>query len=118
MSLKSLTLPRFAITRDISEVFEGNVAVNETYLGGHWKDEYLSLKRDHPRAKHGLGSGKQADFGILCGHGKVWAEPIDSVEAKQQPSRILNQMKKGLVSFQIRGTDMPTLPPTVVSIAW
>ena len=89
MLLKVLTLLRVAMTQDLPEVFEGTVEVDETYLGGQWKNKRLSVKRNMPKAKRGRGTNKQAVFGILCRNGKVWADFIDGVEAKQLQPRIL-----------------------------
>jgi len=99
MLLKILTLVRVAMTQDLPEVFEGIVEVDETYLGGQWKNKRLSVKRNLPKAKRGRGTNKQAVFGILCRNGKVWADLIDGVEAKQLQPRILKQVKKGSTVF-------------------
>ena len=99
MLLKLLTLLRVAMTQDIPEVFEGTVEVDETYLGGQWKNKRLSVKRNLPKAKRGRGTPKQAVFGILCRNGSVWADLIDSVEAKQLQPRIIKQVKKGSTIF-------------------
>ena len=99
MLLKILTLLRVAMTQDLPEVFDGTVEVDETYLGGQWKNKRLSVKRNSYKAKRGRGTKKQAVFGILCRNGKVWAELIDSVDTKQLQPRILKQVKKGSTVF-------------------
>jgi transposase-like protein len=99
MLLKILTLLRVAMTQDLPEVFEGTVEVDETYLGGQWKNKRLSVKRNLPKAKRDRGTNKQAVFGILCRNGKVWADLIDGVEAKQLQPRIFKQVKKGSTVF-------------------
>ncbi len=53
--------------------------------------ERLSVKRNQSKAKRGRGTSKQAVFGVLCRNGKIWAELIDAVEAKQLQPRILKQ---------------------------
>ena len=97
MLLKILTLLRVAMTHDLPAVFEGTVEVDETYLGGQWKNKRLAVKYSSQRAKRGRGTAKQPVFGILCRNGKVWADLIDSVDAKQLQSRIVKQVKKGSV---------------------
>lgn len=97
MLLKVLTVLRVAMTNDVPEVFEGTVEVDETYLGGQWKNKRLSAKVSQRKAKRGRGTTKQAVFGILCRNGKVWAELIDSLEAKQLQARILQQVKQGSI---------------------
>ena len=66
MLLKVLTLLRMAMTRDVPEVFEGTVEVDETYLGGQWKNKRHSVKHANKGSKRGRGTSKQAVFGILC----------------------------------------------------
>ena len=79
MLLKMLIIMRTAMTHDMPDVFEGTVEVDETYLGGQWKNKRLSVKRTGEKAKRGRGTTKQAVLGILCRKGKVWAELIESV---------------------------------------
>jgi len=77
--LRALTLMRQVMARNISPVFEGIVDVDETYLGGTWRN-----KRKAERAKgtkRGRGTTKQAIFGILCRNGQVWANIVPNVEA-------------------------------------
>ena len=99
MLLKILTLLRVAMTQDLPEVFEGNVEVDETYIGGQWKNKRLSVKHNQLYSKRGRGTTKQAVFGILCRNGKVWADLIDSVGAKHLQAMILKQVKKGSVIY-------------------
>lgn len=93
--LKTLTLLRIEMTKDVPKVFEGIVEVDETYLGGQWKNKRLSVKKRQKQSKKGRGTTKQPVFGILCRSGQVWAELIDSVEAKDLQPRIEKQVKKG-----------------------
>jgi len=77
--LRALTLVRQAMAHDIPPIFEGTVEIDETYLGGSWRN-----KRKAARAKgtkRGRGTAKQAAFGILCRNGQVWAEIVPNVEA-------------------------------------
>lgn len=77
--LRALMLVREAMVRDIPPVFEGIVEIDETYLGGSWKNKRKSI-RAHG-SKRGRGTSKQAIFGILCRSGQVWAEIVPNVEA-------------------------------------
>jgi len=67
------------MVRDIPPVFEGIVEIDETYLGGSWKNKRKSTRAQG--SKRGRGTSKQAVFGILCRNGKVWAEVVPDVEA-------------------------------------
>jgi transposase len=78
--LRALLLVRQGMVRDVSAVCSGTVEIDETYLGGAWRN-----KRRGDRAqgtKRGRGTTKQAVFGILCRGGQVWAEVVPNVEAR------------------------------------
>ena len=64
--------------REIS--FSGVVEVDETYLGGSWRNRRLAKRVQG--TKRGRGTTKQAVFGILCRGGLVWAQVVPNVEAK------------------------------------
>lgn len=92
--LKILTLFRIEMTKDIPEIFEGIVEVDETYLGGKWINKRKSVKLKQ-KSKRGRGTIKQPVFGILCRGGQVWAELIEGVEAEDLQPRIVKKVKKG-----------------------
>ena len=78
--LRALSLVRQAMAQEVPPAFSGVVEVDETYVGGAWRN-----KRRGARAlgtKRGRGTTKQAVFGILCRGGEVWAEVVPNVEAK------------------------------------
>ena len=78
--LRALSLVRQAMAKEVPPAFSGVVEVDETYVGGAWRN-----KRRGERAmgtKRGRGTSKQAVFGILCRGGEVWAEVVPNVEAK------------------------------------
>jgi len=92
--LKILTLLRIEMTKDVPDVFSGIVEVDETYLGGQWKNKRLSVKKRQKQSKKGKGTTKQPAFGILCRNGKVWAELVSGVEAEDLQPRIEKQIRK------------------------
>jgi len=91
--LRALTLIRRALIRDVPEVFSGTVEVDETYLGGQWKNR-RKIVRDQG-TKRGRGTKKQPVFGILCRNGTVWAEVVNDVEAGTLQPLITRQVSPG-----------------------
>ena len=53
-------------------MFSGTVEVDETYLGGKWKNKRLSERKKG--TFRGRETRKTPVFGILCWGGKVWAQ--------------------------------------------
>jgi len=37
--LRALTIIRTSLTKDVPEIFSGTVEMDETYLGGQWKNK-------------------------------------------------------------------------------
>lgn len=95
--LKTLLALRRAITKDVPPVFEGIVEVDETYVGGQWKNKRLETRRISAKSKRGRGTTKQPVFGILCRNGQVFAELIDNVEAADLQPIIEKKVRKGSV---------------------
>src|SRR4030065_1622776 len=93
--LRALHRVRTAMLHDIPEVFSGTVEMDETYLGGQWKNKRAKQKRKP--AKRGRGTLKTPVFGILCRGGKVWAEVVPDVEAKTLIPLISRQVKPGSI---------------------
>ncbi|MFA5253763.1 MAG: IS1595 family transposase, partial [Methanoregula sp.] len=91
--LRALTIIRTALTKDVPEIFSGTVEVDETYLGGQWKNKRKAL-RDQG-SKRGRGTTKQPVFGILCRHGAVWAEVVDDVSAETLQPLISKKVSTG-----------------------
>lgn len=77
--MRALTIVRRVLTKDVPEIFSGTVEVDETYLGGQWKNKRKTIR--DKGTKRGRGIKKQPVFGILCRNGTVWAEVVDDVEA-------------------------------------
>jgi hypothetical protein len=67
--LRALIMTREVMLRDISGVFDGAVEVDETYLGGQWKNKRKVQRLQG--TKRGRGTRKQPVFGILCRNGYV-----------------------------------------------
>lgn len=93
--LKILSTARIAMTNEIPEIFSGIVEVDETYLGGQWKNKRKKIKQTEPTSKRGKGTTKQAIFGILCREGKVYAQLIDGVSKKDLQPVIERRVTKG-----------------------
>jgi transposase-like protein len=85
---------------DIPGSFAGIIEVDETYLGGTMRNRRLSvqlkLKKNKRRfGSRGYGTVKQPVFGILCRRGKVWAEIVPNVEARDLQPLIEKQVQRG-----------------------
>jgi transposase len=93
--LRSLTIIRRVLTKDVPGIFFGTVEVDETYLGGQWKNKRKSI-RDQG-TKRGRGTRKQPVFGILCRNGTVWAEVVDDVEAETLLPLISQKVSTGSI---------------------
>ncbi len=95
--LKILTITRIEMAKDIPNVFEGIVEVDETYIGGKWKNKSIKNKLKLSKIKRGRGTLKQPVFGILCRQGKVYAEIVEGVEAKDLQPIIQKKVKQGSI---------------------
>jgi len=93
--LRALTIVRRALIRNVPEIFSGTVEVDETYLGGQWRNK-CRIVRD-AGTKRGRGAKKQPVFGILCCNGTVWAEVVNDVEAGTLHPLITRQISPGSV---------------------
>jgi transposase len=93
--MRALTLIRTALVKDVPEIFSGTVEVDETYLGGQWKNKRKTI-RDHG-TKRGRGTKKQPVFGILCRNGTVWAEVVDDVGAETLQPLIARKVSTGSI---------------------
>jgi transposase len=93
--LKALTLVRQGMAVDIPAIFEGEVEIDETYLGGSWKNKRKSVKRNQKPSKRGRGTSKQPVFAILARNGKVWATVVPNTEAKNLLPIIEKKIRRG-----------------------
>lgn len=87
------------MSKDIPEVFSGTVEIDETYIGGQWKNKHNKEKGQ--KAKRGRGTTKTPVFGIMCRGGKVWAQVVPDVEAKTLLPLIDKQVNKVLLLLKI-----------------
>jgi transposase len=91
--LRALSKIRCVMTKDIPEIFSGTVEVDETSIGGQWKNKRKVIRDEG--TKRGRGTKKQPVFGILCRNGKVWAEVVDNVESETLQPRISRKVSTG-----------------------
>ncbi len=92
---RALNTVREAMSKDIPEVFSGTIEIDETYIGGQWKNKRKKYKKT--KAKRGRGTLKTPVFGILCRGGKVWAQVVQDIEAKTLMPLISKRVKRGSV---------------------
>lgn len=91
--LRALRVLRQAMLREVPPIFQGEVEIDETYLGGAWKN-----KRQSQRAlgtRRGRGTSKAPVFGILCRGGQVWARVVPNVEARTLWPLIRGHVQRG-----------------------
>jgi len=96
--LRTLTLLRIEMAKDVPETFDGYVEVDETYLGGRMRNRKMKERLKYQKRNkqtRGFGTIKQPVFGILCRNGKVWTKVMDKTEAKDLQPLIEKQVKKG-----------------------
>ncbi len=93
--LRALLLVRQSMTRDVPPAFSGVVEIDETYLGGAWRNRRRAARAQG--TKRGRGTTKQAVFGILCRGGLVWAEVVPNVEAKTLLPLLRQRVRTGSV---------------------
>jgi len=93
--IRALMYVRKAMKTDIPEQFSGIVEVDETYMGGQWKNKRISERAKG--TKRGRGTSKQPVFGIYARNGIVWAELVDDAEARTLQPIIRKQVRRGSV---------------------
>lgn len=91
--LRALHVVRESMAHDIPDVFSGTVEVDETYLGGQWKNKRKAQRKEG--TKRGRGTRKTPVFGILCRGGKVWAEVVPDVKAETLHGLIRQRVERG-----------------------
>lgn len=93
--LRALTCVRQAMVHEVPPVFRGTVEVDETYLGGAWKNKRTTHRLAGTR--RGRGTSKTPVLGILCRGGQVWAQVVPDVEAQTLLPLIRRRVKRGSV---------------------
>jgi transposase len=83
------------MTKDVPLIFSGTGEVDETYIGGQWKNKRKTIR--DKGTQRGRGIKKQPVFGILCRDGTVWAEVVDDVEAGTLQSLISQKVSTGSI---------------------
>jgi len=91
--IRALIYVRKAMKTDIPEQFSGIVEVDETYMGGQWKNKKKWVR--DKGTKRGRGTSKQPVFGIYARNGIVWAELVDDSKAKTLQPLITKQVRSG-----------------------
>ena len=89
--LRALTHLRQAMAREVPPVLRGTVEVDETYLGGHWRNRRQG-QRGQPK---GRGTIKTPVFGILCRGGQVWAQVVPNVTQQTLQALIRRRVTPG-----------------------
>jgi hypothetical protein len=79
MFLKIWAMMRVVMTQDVPGIFEGVVEVDETYVGGQWRNKRKVQRLQGTRRARG--ASKHTVFGILWRNGCVWAELVPGVES-------------------------------------
>lgn len=93
--LRALTRVRVAMQQAVPPVFQGTVEVDETYVGGFWRNR-RGGRRTRGR-KRGRGTSKTPVFGILCREGAVWAQVVPDLAAQTLLPLIRHQVRPGSV---------------------
>jgi len=91
--IRALNIVRQLFVKDVPDVFSGTIEIDETYIGGQWKNKRKSQKS--VQTKRGRGCLKTPVFGILCRGGKVWAQVVANVEAKTLMPLIARRVRQG-----------------------
>jgi transposase len=85
------------MTQDVPEIFMGTVEVDETCVGGQWKNKRKTIR--DLGTKRGRGTKKQPVFGILCRNGTVWDGIVNDVEADTLQPLISQKVPTGSIVY-------------------
>lgn len=86
--------------KDVPDIFEGEIEIDETYLGGQKENKNKKqLEKEKEifgkESKRGKGTTEQPVFGILTHQGKVFAKLVNETEAKDLIPIIKKKAKTG-----------------------
>ena len=92
--LRALLVLRTAMVHEIPPVLRGTVEVDETYVGGSWRN-----RRNRPLGhtlRRGRGTPlKTPVFGILCRGGQVWAQVVPDISQATLQGLIRRRVRPG-----------------------
>ena len=92
--LRALTMLREAMCGEVPPVFRGTVEIDETYVGGRWRN-----RRNRPPGRtspQGRGTTlKTPVFGILCRGGQVWAQVVPDCSRPTLHALIRRRIQRG-----------------------
>lgn len=95
---RMLTKIREVMYRDEPEIFSGTVEIDETYVGGQWRNKPWSVRKFG--TKRGHGTSKQAIFGILNRNTKqVKAYLIPNLQKKTMLPIVKNAVTLGSIIY-------------------
>jgi len=93
--VRALMRLRQQVVQAIPPVFQGTVEVDETYVGGAWRNKRRSQR--HGGTHRGRGTSKTPVFGILCRGGLVWAQVVPDVAAQTLLPLIRRRVTRGSI---------------------
>lgn len=93
--LRAWTIVRRALQGDVPPVFQGTVEVDETSVGGRWRN--WRAPRRQRGSTRGRGTWNTPVFGILCRGGQVWAQVVPDLAIKTRYPLIGTHVRRGSV---------------------
>ena len=93
--VRALLYVRAAMLRAVPPVFHGTVEVDETYLGGRWRN--WRRGRRVRGSRRGRGTSTTPVVGILCRDGQVWAHVVPDLTAPRLLALMRRQVQPGSV---------------------
>ena len=93
--VRALLYVRAAMLRAVPPVFHGTVEVDETYLGGRWRN--WRRGRRVRGSRRGRGTSTTPVVGILCRDGQVWAHVVPDLTTQRLLALMRRQVQPGSV---------------------